>query len=51
MSFIGLQLTTGEVSVNPYPCKVGKPIEFKNSPIFRSKAPPPETNAFNFPPN
>ena len=29
-----LQLTTGEVSVNPYPCKVGKPIEFKNSPIF-----------------
>ena len=29
-----LQLTTGEVSVNPYPGNVGNPIEFKNSPIF-----------------
>ena len=30
---IGLQLTTGEASVKPYPCKVGRPIAFRNSPI------------------
>ena len=41
----------GEASVKPYPCKVGKPIEFKNSPIFWSKAPPPEIKAWKFPPN
>jgi len=51
MSFIGLQLTTGDVSVNPYPCKVGNPIAFKNEPTSLSKAPPPDTNAFKFPPN
>ena len=48
---IGLQLTTGDVSVNPYPCSVGSPTEFKNSPISLSRAPPPETKAFKFPPN
>ena len=26
-------------------------MEFKNSPIFWSNAPPPETKAFNLPPN
>ena len=51
ISLIGLQLTTGEVSVKPYPCKVGSPIEFKNDPTSLSKAPPPETNALKFPPN
>ena len=40
-----LQLTTGDASVRPYPCKVGSPIAFKNSPIFRSSAPPPDTKA------
>ena len=29
-----LQLTTGEASVRPYPCNVGRPTAFKNSPIF-----------------
>ena len=29
-----LQLTTGEASVKPYPCRVGNPTAFKNSPIF-----------------
>ena len=48
---MGLQLTTGEVSVKPYPWSVGSPIEFKNSPISLSRAPPPETKAFKFPPN
>ena len=48
---IGLQLTTGEVSVKPYPCRVGNPIAFKNSPISLSRAPPPDTNACKFPPN
>ena len=46
-----LQLTTGEASVRPYPCNVGNPIAFKNSPILLSSAPPPETNAWSFPPN
>ena len=51
MSCIGLQLTTGDVSVNPYPCKVGNPIAFKKIPTSLSKAPPPETNVLRFPPN
>ena len=33
LNSIGLQLTTGEVSVKPYPWRVGRPTEFKNSPI------------------
>ena len=32
ISSIELQLTTGEVSVKPYPCNVGKPMAFKNEP-------------------
>tara|TARA_B110001450_G_scaffold113028_1_gene106767 strand:+ start:199 stop:354 length:156 start_codon:yes stop_codon:yes gene_type:complete len=51
MSSIELQLTTGEVSVKPYPCNVGKPIAFKNEPTSLSRAPPPEMKAFKFPPN
>ena len=51
ISFIGLQLTTGDVSVNPYPCNVGNPTAFKKKPTSLSNAPPPETKAFNFPPN
>ena len=46
-----MQLTTGDVSVKPYPCKVGNPIAFKNEPTSLSSAPPPEINAFKFPPN
>ena len=46
ISFIGLQLTTGDVSVRPYPCKVGNPIAFKNKPTSLSSAPPPETKSF-----
>ena len=50
MSFIELQLTTGDVSVRPYPCKVGRPIAFKK-PTSLSSAPPPETKVFKDPPN
>jgi len=46
-----LQLTTGEVSVNPYPCKVGRPIAFKKIPTSLSRAPPPETKVLSSPPN
>ena len=51
MSSIGLQLTTGEVSVRPYPCKVGNPIELRKVPISGSRAPPPDTNVLRLPPN
>ena len=51
ISSIGLQLTTGEVSVNPYPCSVGNPIELRKVPISGSRAPPPDTNVFRLPPN
>ena len=50
IELIGLQLTTGEVSVKPYPCMVFNPSAFRNSPIFGSKGPPPETNVWIFPP-
>ena len=29
-----LQLTTGDASVRPYPCKVGNPTAFKNSAML-----------------
>jgi len=31
---IELQLTTGDASVSPYPCNVGRPKEFKNIPTL-----------------
>ena len=48
---MGLQLTTGEVSVSPYPCKVGKPIALRKIPTSLSRAPPPDTKVIKLPPN